>query len=185
MRYTNCGRSASRLSFSFTYFFLRDNEKKSNFTHRNKHRLVRVFFIFFFLLVYGISHAQIAGTQLIRDIQYSKSPGKVTIVQDNSIVTLIDKHLYEESKRKGISGFRIRIYSNSGKQAYIEGPKVQAEFISRFENIKTYYIFDSPFYSLYVGDFRTQSDAMRFLKSIEAIYPDAFIVRARINNPAL
>ena len=131
------------------------------------------------------TYAQIAGTQLIREIQYSQTPGKVTIVQDKSIVDLIDRHLYEESKRKGISGYRIRIYSNSGKQAFIDGPKVQAEFISRFEGIKTHYVFDSPFYSLYVGDFRTQSEAMKFLKSIEGLYPDAFIVRSRIEYPKL
>jgi hypothetical protein len=146
---------------------------------------VSILFLFLFIFNFSQSHAQIAGTQLIRDIQYAQTPGKVTIIQDNSIVTLIDKHLYEESKRKGISGYRIRIYSNSGKQAYTEGPKVQAEFISRFEDVKTYYVFDSPFYSLYVGDFRTQSDAMKFLRSIEGLYPDAFIVKTRINYPAM
>jgi hypothetical protein len=153
---------------------------------RNKFQSVKsvsILFLLLFIFSFSQSHAQIAGTQLIRDIQYAQTPGKVTIIQDNSIVTLIDKHLYEESKRKGISGYRIRIYSNSGKQAYTEGPKVQAEFISRFEDVKTYYVFDSPFYSLYVGDFRTQSDAMKFLKSIEGLYPDAFIVKTRINYP--
>jgi hypothetical protein len=149
---------------------------------------VKVSFILFFILFFlstNHSHAQLTGTQLIRDIQYAKNPGKVTIVQDNSITKLIDKHLYEESKRKGIAGFRIRIYSNSGKQAYTDGPRVQAEFISKHEGVKTYYIFDSPFYLLYVGDFRTHSDAMKFLKTIEGQYPDAFIVRTRINYPEL
>jgi hypothetical protein len=149
---------------------------------------VKISFILFpfliLLLNIKYSYAQLAGTQLIRDIQYSQTPGKVTIVQDNDIIKLIDRHLYEESKRKGISGYRIRIYSNSGKQARTDGPKVEAEFISRYNNIKTYYVFDSPFYLLYVGDFRTHSNAMKFLKSIEAQYPDAFIVRTRINYPA-
>ena len=136
-------------------------------------------------LIPSKNHAQMTGTQLIRDIQHAESPGKVTITQDNDIVRLIDKHLYEESKRKGITGYRIRIYSNSGKQAYIDGPRIQAEFISQHEGIKTYYIFDSPFYLLYVGDFRTHSEAMKFMKSIEYEYPDAFIVRTKINYPAL
>jgi hypothetical protein len=137
------------------------------------------------ILTTSISHAQMTGTQLMRDIQYSQTPGKVTIKQDNDIVKLIDKHLYEESKRKGITGYRIRIYSNSGKQAYTDGPRIQAEFVSNHEGIRTYYIFDSPFYLLYVGDYRTHSNAMKFLKSIENVYPDAFIVRTKINYPAL
>lgn len=106
-------------------------------------------------------------------------------MQNEDIVKLVDKHLHEEGKLKGIIGYRIRIYSNSGKQARIDGPKIQAGFISRHEGVKTYYSFDSPFYRLYVGDFRTRSDAMKFLKEIEREYPDAFIVRTRINYPAL
>jgi hypothetical protein len=129
--------------------------------------------------------AQLPGTRLLRDIQYAPAPGKITIVQDKDIVQLIDRHLYEESKNKGITGFRIRIYSNSGKQAYNEGPKVQAEFANRYPGVKPYYIFDSPFYLLYVGDFRTHSEAMKFLKQIEKYYPGAFIIRSKINYPPL
>ena len=73
---------------------------------------VRLLFILVSLisfLVTSHSHAQLAGTQLLREIQYAKNPGKVSIVQDNSITKLIDKHLYEESKRKGIAGYRIRV----------------------------------------------------------------------------
>ena len=131
------------------------------------------------------SYAQLPGTRLIRNIQYAPAPGKVTIVQDKEIIQLIDRHLFEESKTKSINGFRIRIYSNSGKQAYSDGPKVQAEFANRYADIKTHYVFDSPFYLLYVGDFRTHSEAMKFLKEIEKFYPDAFIVRSKINFPTL
>ena len=144
-------------------------------------RLIVIILPFIFLN----SYAQLTGTRLLREIQYAPAPGKITIIQDEAIIKLMDKHLYEESKNKGINGYRIRIYSNSGKQAYIEGPKVQAEFANRYSGIKTYYMFDSPFYLLYVGDFRTHSGAMKFLKVIERYYPDAFIVRSRINYPPI
>lgn len=121
----------------------------------------------------------------MRELQYSSEGGNITILQHEDIVKIIDKHLLEESKLKGIIGYRIRIYSNSGKQARIDGPKIQASFISMYEGVKTYYSFDSPFYRLYVGDFRTRSEAMKFLKEIEREYPDAFIIRTKINYPAL
>jgi len=148
-------------------------------------KIVRISWAIIFVFTVLRTNAQLPGTRLMRDIQYALAPGKITIVQDKDIIQLIDRHLYEESKHKGIAGFRIRIYSNSGKQAYTEGPKVQAEFANRYEGIKTYYIFDSPFYLLYVGDFRTHSEAMKFLKEIEKYYPDAFIVRSKINYPPL
>jgi hypothetical protein len=98
---------------------------------------------------------------------------------------VIDAHLYEESKKKGITGYRIRIFSNSGAQARKQGEIIMAGFLNRYEDIKTYFIFDSPFYLLYVGDFRTHSEAMHFLKEIELLYPDAFIVRSKINYPLI
>lgn len=146
---------------------------------------IKSLLILFFSIISFHTHAQLTGTRLIRDIEYSPAPGKINIVQDKEIVSLIDKHLFEESKNKGITGYRIRIYANSGKQAYNEGPKVQAEFVARYTDVKTYYIFDSPFYLLYAGDFRTHSEAMKFLKQIERIYPDAFIVRSKIDYPPI
>jgi hypothetical protein len=36
-----------------------------------------------------------------------------------------------------------------------------------------------------VGDFRTKSEAMRFLQTIAGHYPGAFIIKDFINYPAL
>ncbi|MBN1596734.1 MAG: SPOR domain-containing protein [Bacteroidales bacterium] len=148
---------------------------------------MRVSFLFHILFISIIfnANAQLAGTKLMRDIQYSDSPGKVTIVQNSDIVKLVDKHLFEEGKRKGISGYRIRIFSDSGSQARKQGRIIEAGFIGRFKGINTYFLFDSPFYRLYIGDFRTQSEALKFLRQIEGEYPDAFVVRSNINYPSL
>jgi hypothetical protein len=139
-----------------------------------------------FLLFLSVpGDAQLHGSKLLREIQYSTDGGKVTIIQSNDITKYIDRHLYEAGKTRGITGYRIRIYSNSGKEAFDKGPVVQAEFSNRYKDVRAYYRFDSPFYRLYVGDFRTRSEAMKFLKEIEREYPDAFIVRTRISYPEL
>jgi hypothetical protein len=130
-------------------------------------------------------YAQISGIKFIQDVQSPINGGKLTIVQNDEIARLIDRHLYEESKKKGIVGYRIRVFSNSGSIARKEGEGKMAEFIQKYEDIKTYFNFDSPFYRLYVGDFRTRSEAMKYLKKIEPDFPDAFIVRSKINYPSL
>ncbi len=130
-------------------------------------------------------NAQLTGTKLMRDIQYSGNSGKITIVQDDDIIKLIDRHLLEESKKHGISGYRIRIFSNSGPGAREEGEIIRAGFIGKYDGVQTYYIFDTPYYRLYIGDFRTKSDAMKFYKQIEYEFPDAFIVPSKINYPLL
>ena len=148
-------------------------------------KIVSKVLICFFAILSTAVAAQVSGTRLLREIQYSEEGGKVTIVQDKKITDLLDKHLYEMSKSKGIVGYRIRIYSNSGKEALQQGPVVQAEFARKFKDINTYFRFDAPFYRLYVGDFRTRSEAMKFLKKLEREYPDAFIVKTKINYPDL
>jgi hypothetical protein len=130
-------------------------------------------------------YAQISGTKFLHDIQSPVNENKITIVQSEDIVRLVDRHLYEEGKKKGIVGYRIRVFSNSGSLARKEGEDTMAGFMQRYDDIKTYFNFDSPFYRLYVGDFRTRSEAIKYLKKIEQNYPDAFIVRSKINYPAL
>ncbi len=148
-------------------------------------KFLKPFLGFLLLSVVSILNAQLSGTKLMRDIEYSNNSGKVTIVQDDDIVKLIDKHLLEGSKRQGISGYRIRIFSNSGAGAREEGEIIRAGFIGKYEGINTYYIFDTPYYCLYIGDFRTKSDAMKFYKQIEYEFPNAFIVPSKINYPLL
>lgn len=133
----------------------------------------------------GALHAQISGTKFLHDVQAPVNNGKVAITQSEDISRLLDRHIFEESKKQGIVGYRIRIFSNSGSHARKEGEDIMARFLKRFDGIKTYFNFDSPFYRLYVGDFRTRSEAMKFQKSIEIEYPGAFIVRCRINYPSL
>jgi hypothetical protein len=130
-------------------------------------------------------HAQTSGLKFLSDVQSPTNGGKIIISQSDNISRLVDRHLYEESKKKGIVGYRIRVFSNSGALARKEGEGIMAAFLQKYEDIKTYFNFDSPFYRLYVGDFRSRSEAMKYLKKIEKDYPDAFIVRSKINYPSL
>jgi hypothetical protein len=75
----------------------------------------------------------------------------------------------------GIKGYRILIYMGSGQEARKEADQARAGFIRLFEGVTSYIRFEYPYFKVYVGDFRTKSEALRFLKQIENIYPDAFI----------
>ncbi len=110
---------------------------------------------------------------------------RVNIIQDKDIRQQVNRHIWEESKNKFIYGFRIRIYSNSGAKAGNEAKSKLSHLVARFPDVESYLIFDYPFYRVYMGDFRTRSEALKFLKSIELEFPDAFIVPARINYPSL
>jgi hypothetical protein len=122
---------------------------------------------------------------IIDDLEESKpGQGKVKIVQDESIQLLLEKQCWELRKEKGIAGYRIRIFSGSGPNAKSEFEETKARFISSF-NTPLYERFDYPFYKIYVGDFRSRSEAMKLLNTIERKFPDAFIVQTKINFPNL
>ena len=107
----------------------------------------------------------------------SRKPGQGTvhITQDNNIRDLVNLHVSQQRRINGISGFRICIYLGSGQEARKETELVRAKFISQHEDVKCYPKFEYPYWKVYVGDFRTKSEALKFLKEIEYIYPDAFI----------
>jgi len=109
--------------------------------------------------------------------------GTVKIIQDDKIRGLVSVHLFTQAKMNGIMGYRISIYSNSGQEANKEADLTRAKFISRYEDVKSHKQFEYPFYKVYVGDFRTKSEALKFLKKIEYDFPNAFIRRDMISFP--
>ena len=88
---------------------------------------------------------------------------------------MINMHIAQRQKVNGVKGFRVCIYYNSGQTANKGADQERAKFISRYEDVPSYKRFESPFFKVYVGDFRTKSEALRFLEKIEYDYPNAFI----------
>ncbi len=117
--------------------------------------------------------------------QHRYNQGKVEIIQDSSIMAFMDHQIKTNSRLNGIKGHRISIFRDTGKNAREKCMAVRSRFKSKYENIPFYEEFIYPYYKLYVGDFRTESEALKFLKVIEKDFPDAFIVRDIISFPKL
>ncbi len=107
----------------------------------------------------------------------TRRPGKGTvhITQDANIRNLVNLHVSQQRKINGIKGYRILIYMGSGQEARKEADQVRAGFIRLYEDVTRYTRFEYPYFKVYVGDFRTKSEALKFLKQIEGVYPDAFV----------
>ena len=121
----------------------------------------------------------------MQDLQNSQKGGKITIFQSDDITRLIDRHLFEEGKKKSIAGYRIVIFSKYGSTAREEADKTLALFIRNYPETKAYFTFEYPDYKIYVGDFRTRSEAMKFQKQVEKDFPNAYYRPIKINYPAL
>jgi len=117
--------------------------------------------------------------------QHKPNRGEVKIIQDSLVVAFMDHQLRSCSKLNGIKGFRISIFRDTGQDAREKCMAVRSRFKNKYGNIPFYEEFVYPYYKLYVGDFRTESEALKFLKIIERDFPDAFIVRDNISFPEL
>jgi hypothetical protein len=117
--------------------------------------------------------------------QHRPYRGVVKINQDSLVVAFMEYHLQTASKLNGIKGYRISIFRDTGQDAREKCMAVRSRFKSKYAGIPFYEEFVYPYYKLYVGDFRTESEALKFLKIIERDFPDAFIVRDKISFPEL
>jgi len=128
----------------------------------------------------GALRAQAPSDVFTRFESGKPGQGTVKITQDVNIRNLVNLHASQQRKMNGIKGYRICIYLGSGQEANKKADQERAKFISRYEDVKSYKRFEYPYFKVYVGDFRTKSEALRFLKKIERNYSDEAFIREDI-----
>lgn len=107
----------------------------------------------------------------------------VRIIQDERVDLLVSKHIRINQNRKGIDGFRIQIFFDSGNNSKTSAQASYTEFTTKYPDTPAYLSFKAPNYKVRVGDFRTRLDAQRFLNEIIGEYPGAWIIEDLINLP--
>lgn len=111
--------------------------------------------------------------------------GEIVIFQDIRVDDLIYNHIEQNKRKGGVPGYRIRIFSDLGNVARDNSQNAKAKFIELFPEITPYREYDSPYFKVYVGDFRSRIDALADFKRIKRYFPSAFIVPDKINYPKL
>ncbi len=108
---------------------------------------------------------------------------RLNVISSSEISDLL-KQQYDLSRRTGtFSGYRLQLYFGSGVQARARAERVRAEFNALHPDTKIYLIFKSPDFIVRAGDFRTKSDALKVLKSLNAGFSNAFIVSDEVVFP--
>jgi hypothetical protein len=158
--------------------------------------MIRMLFFFLIILLFptGITSAQsfVRTTDLFSRSDGSSHSGKLIIIQDPAIDTLISRYIlineniYRDYGRYGMDGFRIQIYSSSNRNAREESNKARAAFISKFPDIASYQLYAEPgYFKIRAGDFRTKTEATKLFLLVSKEFPDAYLVPDIINFPDL
>lgn len=124
-------------------------------------------------------------------ICFAQSRGRVTIVKDPLIDSLIAKRialsrakLPNEGMGKGsgpiisVMGYRVQIFYGADRR---EMYREQARFKSDYPKLNTYVTYKEPNYYLRVGDFRSRLEAQHFVNELRPSFPTLFIFREKIN----
>ncbi|MEJ5302419.1 MAG: SPOR domain-containing protein [Bacteroidales bacterium] len=102
--------------------------------------------------------------------------GKVIVVTDPIIDTLIQEHIEYNQLHPTVEGYRIQIYFESGNNARTAAMGVRDKFLELFPGYGAYLTFTEPYYRVRVGDFRDKMSAEAFLQTLQGVFPNAFIV---------
>lgn len=109
---------------------------------------------------------------------------EVVINQSEAIATAMSGHIRSNSTRT-IKGYRVRIYFDNKQVSRNASMGVYNSFRSRWHDIPAYRSYVNPYFKVTVGDFRTKSEAMRFLEEIRGAFPSAFVVKENIQYPVV
>ena len=112
----------------------------------------------------------------------SEGAGAVRIFQTRTLQSAFHDVMRSNPSRK-MTGYRIRIYFDNSQNARSASAAVSHSFSAAHPGIGVYRTYESPFFKVTVGDFRTRSEALAFLQTIKGQYPSAFILKGTISYP--
>lgn len=121
------------------------------------------------------------GKDVLEFLQEGGSGGRIRLEADSLLVVNYHKLMVQNSKIRGVPGYRIRIFSESGLGAKEKQQQIRARFLTEFPDIDAYNRYDEPYFKVYVGDCRTRSEALKLYDRIEKKFPNPILVEDYIN----
>ena len=118
---------------------------------------------------------------LINLEQNDGQSGRIGIIQPGQVENLLYMQIANNRLQKGIPGYRIHIFSQTGQTARAKAEEARRNFMRSFPDIVAYWGYQVPNWEVFVGDFRTKNEALRAKKKIEKMFPRAFLVSDIIN----
>ncbi len=146
----------------------------------------KTIFLILFSAIFISSFSQITTFKIedsgITPAYKTNGDGTVNITQDIKVLQIVKRH--KELNNNKFPGWRVQIYFGSGQRAMSEAQSAKKRFLTRYGNeIGAYIVYDSPFYKIRVGDFRTKAEALKFKEHIKRTFPESWIKQGRINYP--
>lgn len=109
---------------------------------------------------------------LLSSNSYSQNE-KVTLNQDPKFENLLSEKRRINSSITINDRYKIQIYNGDSETS----KKTLNEFKKEFKNLDATIIFNTPYYKVWVGNFKTKIEAERNLITLQKKYPNALLIK--------
>jgi hypothetical protein len=96
--------------------------------------------------------------------------GEILSVNQKGIDNLVEKYKKILKNKDGIDGWRLQIKFTSKREDILP---YKVKFINLYPKIATQITFDSPYYKLTAGNFKTKNEALKIKYKIRKSFPGA------------
>lgn len=106
----------------------------------------------------------------------------VQVHQSQEMQGAFRRHL-ERNPQREMNGYRVRIFFDNKQNSRAASEAAMNRFKSLHPGIPAYRSYESPYFKVTVGDYRTKSEAMALLQRVKDAFPGAFVVKGNIRFP--
>ncbi|MCF8364536.1 MAG: SPOR domain-containing protein [Bacteroidales bacterium] len=146
--------------------------------------LIVLLFVGHFLFAQNYKYQQLERMSEPSDT-LRRAAGKVEIIQDSRIDSIVKMHIAYNKSQEGIIGYRVQIFFDAGNNSLKKAEAEAAHYHTLFPTDTAYISFTEPYYKVRVGDFRTKLEAEGYKHKILKDYPNAFVIQDFIRFPEL
>ncbi len=108
------------------------------------------------------------------------SNAQVYINENPKLLNIIKNHKRLNRENLEISGWRIRVCMESGKNARSKANSIKLKVRNWYPDVEPHLVYHSPYFKILVGDFRTRIEAESYRKKLIKDYPDCYVVESEI-----
>ncbi len=143
--------------------------------------LILTFFLFPFEIFSQSETFKLEDSGIV-SAEKKPTDGTVTVTQDPRLRQIVKRHI--EVNNNKFDGWRVQIYFGSGQRAMAAAQNAKKKFLIRYGNKNgAYIVYDSPFFKVRVGDFRTKAEAMFFQTQIKKTFPQSWVIPDKVFYP--
>ena len=102
----------------------------------------------------------------------------VQVFKDPKIDYLVEKQIATNKTKETEEGYRIQVLLSNTRD---EVKTVKVKFYQDYPDLRSYIIYDQPYYKLRVGNFKNRIEATKCLNEIINKYQTAYIVKDEIS----